>query len=102
MGPQQRRRLPGVARLPKGWAGVGSASRPRLIYFSDIRKERSLGTWYDKLVRFLRAEDGPTSVEYAIVLAFILMVCLASISTLSAGANTTFTTESITLSSAGP
>jgi pilus assembly protein Flp/PilA len=60
-----------------------------------------LGKWYDKLVRFLRAEDGPTSVEYAIVLALILMVCVASISNLSASPNTTFTTVGSTLGSTG-
>lgn len=31
------------------------------------------------LVRFLKSEDGPTAVEYAIMLALIVMVCFASI-----------------------
>ncbi|MEW4452555.1 Flp family type IVb pilin [Bremerella sp. JC817] len=32
-----------------------------------------------KIVRFLRSEDGPTSVEYAILLAMILMAVIGSI-----------------------
>ena len=31
------------------------------------------------LQRFLKSEDGPTTVEYAVMLALILVVCLASI-----------------------
>jgi pilus assembly protein Flp/PilA len=60
-----------------------------------------LGEWYDKLVRFLRAEDGPTSVEYAIMLALILMVCVSAISQISASPNRTFTTVGNKLSSSG-
>ncbi len=29
--------------------------------------------------RFLLAEDGPTAVEYAVMLAMIIMVCIAAI-----------------------
>ncbi|GAA4427363.1 Flp family type IVb pilin [Bremerella cremea] len=32
-----------------------------------------------KIVCFLRSEDGPTSVEYAILLAMILMAVIGSI-----------------------
>jgi pilus assembly protein Flp/PilA len=38
------------------------------------------------VVRFLKGEDGPTAVEYAIMLAFIITVCAASVATL--GSNT--------------
>jgi pilus assembly protein Flp/PilA len=40
--------------------------------------------------RFLVAEDGPTAVEYAVMLALIVIVCLASISLIGTQANTTF------------
>lgn len=40
---------------------------------------------------FLKREDGPTSVEYAVMLAFITIVCLAAISSVGANANTTYT-----------
>jgi pilus assembly protein Flp/PilA len=32
-----------------------------------------------KLRQFLQSEDGPTSVEYAVMLALILLVCLSAI-----------------------
>ena len=42
------------------------------------------------LVRFLQAEDGPTAVEYAVMLALIIVVCIAAITTLGQNANSTF------------
>ena len=44
------------------------------------------------LVNFLKAEDGPTAVEYAVMLALIIVVCIAAITTLGSNANQTFTT----------
>ncbi len=40
--------------------------------------------------RFLASEDGPTAVEYAVMLALIIVVCLVSIQTVGSQANTTF------------
>jgi pilus assembly protein Flp/PilA len=45
----------------------------------------------NKLKRFLTSEDGPTAVEYAVMLALIIIVCLISIQTLGTNAKTTFT-----------
>jgi pilus assembly protein Flp/PilA len=44
------------------------------------------------VVRFLMAEDGPTAVEYAVMLALIIVVCITAITTLGSNANGTFTT----------
>ena len=44
----------------------------------------------NKLKRFLSSEDGPTAVEYAVMLALIIIVCLISIQTLGTNTNTTF------------
>jgi pilus assembly protein Flp/PilA len=44
-----------------------------------------------KLHRFLKSEDGPTAVEYAVMLALIVIVCLAAINALGTNAKTTFT-----------
>ena len=41
-------------------------------------------------VRFLKKEDGPTAVEYAVMLALIIVVCIAAITTLGSNANNTF------------
>ena len=42
------------------------------------------------LVKFLKNEDGPTAVEYAVMLALIIVVCIAAITTLGTNANNTF------------
>lgn len=46
----------------------------------------------NKLQRFFRSEDGPTAVEYAVMLALIVVVCLGAIRSIGSRANTTFTT----------
>ena len=43
-----------------------------------------------KVQRFLASEDGPTAVEYAVMLALIVVVCLGAITTLGTKAQTTF------------
>ncbi|QJW92886.1 Flp family type IVb pilin [Frigoriglobus tundricola] len=43
-----------------------------------------------QLVSFLKAEDGPTAVEYAVMLALIVVVCISAITSLGANANSTF------------
>ena len=43
------------------------------------------------LLDFLRGEDGPTAVEYAVMLALIIVVCIAAIGLLGSNANNTFT-----------
>ncbi len=45
-----------------------------------------------QVVRFLKQEDGPTAVEYAVMLALIIVVCIAAITTLGQHANSTFQT----------
>ena len=39
---------------------------------------------------FVRNEDGPTAVEYAVMLALIIVVCITAITTLGSNANNTF------------
>ena len=41
-------------------------------------------------VDFLKREDGPTAVEYAVMLALIIVVCITAITTLGKNANNTF------------
>lgn len=47
--------------------------------------------------RFLKAEDGPTAVEYAVMLALIIVVCITAITALGTNANKTYTKTSNTL-----
>jgi pilus assembly protein Flp/PilA len=41
-------------------------------------------------VNFLKREDGPTAVEYAVMLALIIVVCIIAISALGSNASGTF------------
>jgi pilus assembly protein Flp/PilA len=43
-----------------------------------------------RLVDFLKKEDGPTAVEYAVMLALIIVVCLVAIQILGKNANSVF------------
>ena len=43
-----------------------------------------------KFVEFMKKEDGPTAVEYAVMLALIIVVCIAAITTLGSNANATY------------
>jgi pilus assembly protein Flp/PilA len=45
-----------------------------------------------KVQRFLVSEDGPTAVEYAVMLALIVIVCLTAITNIGTRANSTFQT----------
>jgi pilus assembly protein Flp/PilA len=46
--------------------------------------------WCAAVVRFIEREDGPTAVEYAVMLALIIVVCIAAITTVGQNASSTF------------
>jgi pilus assembly protein Flp/PilA len=52
------------------------------------------------VVNFLKREDGPTAVEYAVMLALIIVVCIAAITTLGKNANTTFSNVATSIGNA--
>jgi len=41
-------------------------------------------------VNFIQDESGPTAVEYAVMLALIVVVCITAITTLGTNSNNTF------------
>jgi pilus assembly protein Flp/PilA len=47
----------------------------------------------DSVLEFVRSQDGPTAVEYAVMLALIVAVCFAAISTI--GNNVDETAEQV-------
>jgi pilus assembly protein Flp/PilA len=69
---------PGACALP----GDRQAAERRRVMV-EIRK------W---VVNFLKREDGPTAVEYAVMLALIIVVCVGAISLIGSNANATFNT----------
>jgi len=52
-----------------------------------------------KVQRFLASEDGPTAVEYAVMLALIVIVCLTAIRSIGQQAAGTFNSVSTELAS---
>ncbi len=48
-----------------------------------------------KVRNFLAKEDGPTAVEYAVMLALIIVVCIAAIGALGSNSSNTFSNVSL-------
>ena len=65
-----------------------------------MKGTRAMRKFAEKVANFLRREDGPTAVEYAVMLALIIVVCIAAITALGTNANQTFTTVGNTVSGA--
>jgi len=51
--------------------------------------------WFANMVQFLKNEDGPTAVEYAVMLALIVVVCITAISAVGSNAAVIFTNVSL-------
>jgi pilus assembly protein Flp/PilA len=52
---------------------------------------KTVSKWIaNRVASFLKREDGPTSVEYAVMLSLIIVVCIAAITTLGKNANAAF------------
>ena len=52
------------------------------------------------VVNFLQREDGPTAVEYAVMLALIIVVCITAITAVGTNANKTFSNVASNLTTA--
>jgi pilus assembly protein Flp/PilA len=55
-----------------------------------INKEDAMRSLLKKISRFLAREDGPTAVEYAVMLSLIVLVCLTAITTIGSKASNVF------------
>jgi pilus assembly protein Flp/PilA len=55
-----------------------------------------------KMQRFLVSEEGPTAVEYAVMLALIVIVCLAAIQAVGTNSRDTFQAVADQLAPLGP
>jgi pilus assembly protein Flp/PilA len=58
--------------------------------FGELRMLFSIRHLAASGLSFLKDEDGPTAVEYAVMLALIIVVCTTSIAILGTNANNTF------------
>ena len=86
-----RLRMQANAGLP---TDVASRDRPRLLV-GGISMNRFWKFWRD----FAASEDGPTAVEYAVMLALIVVVCLVAIQSVGTNAQSTFTNVASSLAS---
>ncbi len=57
--------------------------------------------WFRSVVRFLQREDGPTAVEYAVMLALIIVVCITAITAMGTNANKTFSNVALNTAVSG-
>jgi pilus assembly protein Flp/PilA len=53
------------------------------------------------LADFIKAEEGPTAVEYALMLALIVVVCLLAITAMGTSANDTFSNVGLNAAATG-
>jgi pilus assembly protein Flp/PilA len=67
------------------FAAVGCFKRP-----VSFRKDLPMRKFAQAVVNFMKREDGPTAVEYAVMLALIIVVCITAITALGTNANKTF------------
>lgn len=54
------------------------------------------------IVNFIKKEDGPTAVEYAIMLALIVTICIGVITTVGSNGNVLSTNAPATVALTGP
>ena len=70
---------------------MGAVSMPIVTGFLvSLKGVVPMRKFTQALVNFVKSEDGPTAVEYAVMLALIIVVCITAITTLGTNANNTF------------
>jgi pilus assembly protein Flp/PilA len=67
------------------------------VSFRGFPKESLMHGLMKKVERFLVSEDGPTAVEYAVMLALILVACITIVKNLGTSISGTFSTVSSSL-----
>jgi pilus assembly protein Flp/PilA len=55
-----------------------------------FREGKNMTQFVTSVKKFLVSEDGPTAVEYAVMLALIVIVCLTAIQAIGTNANAKF------------
>jgi pilus assembly protein Flp/PilA len=63
----------------------------------SIKRGRCTMKLFNAVKKFVVSEDGPTAVEYAVMLALIVVVCLTAIQALGTNANARFNQVANTL-----
>jgi pilus assembly protein Flp/PilA len=66
---------------------------------SNIKGELLMQLFMSRVSRFLQSEDGPTAVEYAVMLALILVACITIVTSLGTTISGTFSKVNGSMSS---
>jgi len=69
-----------------------------LAWIPDPERTWFMRGLYQSVTCFLKAEDGPTAVEYAVMLALIIVVCITAITALGTNANKVFSNVALNTS----
>ena len=73
------------------WSALTLDHFRRFLLATDAQGRWLFGRQFlNSVVSFLKNEDGPTAVEYAVMLALIIVVCMTAITALGTNANNTF------------
>jgi pilus assembly protein Flp/PilA len=78
---------------------VGEARQPTAA--SKRERAKTMSVWCDRIQRFLDGEDGPTAVEYAVMLALIVVVCIGAVTTLGSNSNKAFSNVALNAAAGG-
>jgi pilus assembly protein Flp/PilA len=63
----------------------------KLIKKQTPQRDHHMKNFAASVKHFLISEDGPTAVEYAVMLALIIVVCLTAVKAVGTNANNKFT-----------
>jgi pilus assembly protein Flp/PilA len=56
----------------------------------DTKGTKAMRKCYALISRFVKAEDGPTAVEYAVMLALIIVVCITAVTALGSNSSNVY------------
>ncbi len=57
-----------------------------------------MSAFLNRVHQFLTSEDGPTAVEYAVMLALIIVACITIVTSLGSSVSSTFSTVNSSMS----
>jgi pilus assembly protein Flp/PilA len=66
-----------------------------------MEREEKMREWLNPVWKFAQDESGPTAVEYAIMLALIIVVCITGISLLGSNASRVFSNVALNTAASG-
>jgi pilus assembly protein Flp/PilA len=89
-----------ASRIP-GTANPSVETRFLTVLLPPCRnatKEFEMNNLFSRVRNFLTSEDGPTAVEYAVMLALIVVVCVSVVKSLGTSISGTFSSVQSSLS----